>query len=54
MIAEILYNVKLSSYQEILLTVIQTSEFGVYATFDLYTEYCVIDNCANVHIWNDI
>ena len=29
------------------------SEFGVYTTFDPDTEYCVVDNCANGHIWNE-
>ena len=30
-----------------------TTDFGVYATFDPDTEHCVVDNCANVHIWNE-
>ena len=48
------YNIKLPVYQQALLTALQNNgEYGVYATFDPETEHCVVDNCANVHIWNE-
>ena len=49
------YNIILPEYQTTLLTALQhNGEKGVFVTFDPDTEHCVVDNCANVHIWNDI
>lgn len=46
--------IKLPEYQSTFLAAFQHNENkGVYTTFDPDTEYCVVDNCANVHIWND-
>ena len=48
------YTIKLPEYSQTLMTALQsTTDFGVYATFDPDTEQCVVDNCANVHIWNE-
>ena len=48
------YVIKLPVYQHTLLTALQISgTHGVYAIFGPETERCVVDNCANVHIWND-
>ena len=48
------YNIILPEYNTTLLTALQhNGEKGVFATFDPDTEHCVVDNCANVHIWNN-
>ena len=47
--------VKLPPFRNALLTALQNSKrAGVFTSFDLDTETCVVDNCANVNIWNDI
>ena len=49
------YNIKLPVVQSTLLTALQHNrDNGVYANFDLDTEYCVVNSCANIHIWNDL
>ena len=49
------YVINLPTYQQTLLTALQINgAHGVYATFDPETEHCVVNNCANVHIWNNL
>ena len=49
------YSIIIPEFKSSYLTALQNrSEVGVYTTFDEDTDLCVVDNCANVHIWNDI
>ena len=49
------YFIKLPPYQESFLTALESRiAKGVYATFDEDSSTCVVDNCANIHIWNEI
>ena len=49
-----LYKITMPSFHQTYLAAFQhNNEIGVHTTFEPDTETCVIDNCANVHIWND-
>ena len=39
--------------QALLIALQNDSNKNAYVSFDPDTEQCVVDNCANVHIWND-
>ena len=53
-IPDIEYTIVLPEFKSSYLTVLQNnSDLGVYTTFDEDTDLCVVDNCANVHIWNN-
>ena len=55
MLNQMNHKIILPQYKTTLLTVLQhNGENRVFASFDPDTEYCVVDNCANVHIWNNI
>ena len=48
------YNIKLPMFRQALLIALQNdSNKNAYVSFDPDTEQCVVDNSANVHIWND-
>ena len=48
------YSIKLPKYRSTLLTAYQNNrEFDFYTSFDDDEDHCVVDNCANVNIWND-
>ena len=47
--------IQLPNLFQVNLTALQSNnEFGVYATFDPETQNYVLDNCTNVHIWDDL
>ena len=47
--------IKLPPFRNALLMALQNIKgAGVFTSFDLETETCVVDNCANVNIWNYI
>ena len=49
------YNIILPDLSKSLLTALQNqADDAVYVSFDDNTKICVVDNCANVHIWNEI
>ena len=48
------YYVKLPEFHATFHTALQHEyDNSAYVTFDPDTQHCVVDNCANVHIWND-
>ena len=48
------YNIILPEYTSSYLTALQNSkDDAVYTSFDDNSDVCVVDNCANVHIWNN-
>ena len=49
------YSIKLPKYKNTFLTAMSFgSDHGAFVSFDSDSTHCVVDNCANVHIWNDI
>ena len=48
------YHIKLPVFKNVFHTALQYGyNHSAYVTFDPDTQHCVVDNCANVHIWND-
>ena len=46
--------IRLPQYQQTFLIALQNrSDGGIFTTFDNDFDLCVVDNCANVHIWNN-
>ena len=49
------FSIKLPEFQQTFLSALSYgSDHGAYVSFDSDTTHCVVDNCANVHIWNNI
>ena len=49
------YSLILPEYQQTYLSALSYgSEHGAFVSFDLDSTHCVVDNCANVHIWNEL